>query len=179
MILSRQEFDEIYRVYYIKMTAFARQYISVEEDIENIVQDIFVELWDKNEEICINYSITTFLFTLVKNRCLNFLRHQLVEEEYGNYIREEVKFKLYSLESLDYNYPDEDHLQRRIDKAIQQLPERCREIFVMSKLQGKKYKEIASELGISVNTVENQIVTALRKLRYELKDCLILLLFVC
>lgn len=121
--------------------------------------------------------LTTYLFTLVKNRCLNFLRHQLIEEEYSVEMKEEFGFKLYALESMDYSYQSEEELQKIIKRALEALPPRCREIFVKSRIEGMKYKEISEELGISINTVENQMVTALKKLRAELKDFLPLLIF--
>ena len=159
------------------MFGFAKNYVLANEDAENIVQDVFLVLWEKKDELEITYTLTTYLFTLVKNRCLNFLRHKLIEEEYNIQMKEELGFKLYALESLDYSYQSETELQEVVKRALDTLPERCREIFIKSRIEGLKYKEISEELGISVNTVENQIVTALKKLRVELKDYLPLLLF--
>ena len=147
------------------------------EDAENIVHDVFLTLWERKEEIEISFTLTTYLFTLVKNRCLNFLRHKLIEEEYNSQMKEELGFKLYALEAFDYSYQSEEELQEIIRRALDTLPERCREIFIKSRIEGLKYKEISDELGISVNTVENQMVTALKKLRVALKDYLPLLLF--
>lgn len=172
-----KDFEKIYKIYYPKMIGFAKTYVLTSEEAENIVQDVFLILWEKREDIEVSFSLTTFLFTLVKNKCLNYLRHQVVKEEYDAYMREEMGFKLYSLEKLDYSYHSEGELQIHIQKAIDSLPERCREIFIKSRLEGKKYREISEELGISVNTVENQMVTALKKLRQELKDYLPLFLF--
>ena len=157
--------------------AFARNYISANEDVENIVQDVFLVLWEKKDELELSCTLTTYLFTLVKNRCLNFLRHKLIEEEYNTQLKDELGFKLYALESLEYSYHSEKELQEIIQRALDTLPERCREVFIKSRIEGLKYKEISDELGISVNTVENHIVTALKKLRVELKDYLPLLLF--
>ena len=92
-------------------------------------------------------------------------------------MKEELGFKLYALESLEYSYQSEKELQEIIQRALDTLPERCREVFIKSRIEGLKYKEISEELGISVNTVENHIVTALKKLRVALKDYLPLLLF--
>lgn len=177
MVYTRSDFEKIYKLYYPKMFGFARNYVLANEDVENIVQDVFMILWEREEELELSCSLTTYLFTLVKNRCLNFLRHKLIEEEYNVQMKEELGFKLYALESLDYSYQSEEELQAIIQRALDKLPERCREIFIKSRMEGMKYKEISEELGISVNTVENHIVTALKKLRVELKDYLPLLLF--
>lgn len=176
-IYSQENFEQIYKQYYPKMFAFAKNYIPANEDAENIVQDVFLSLWERKQEIVISYTLVTYLFTLVKNRCLNFLRHKLIEEEFNSQMKEELRFKLDALESMDYSYQSEKELQEVIRRALDSLPERCREVFIKSRIEGLKYKEISEELGISVNTVENQMVTALKKLRVELKDYLPLLLF--
>ena len=177
MVYPQDTFEKIYKLYYPTMFAFAKNYISANEDVENIVQDVFLVLWEKKDELELSCTLTTYLFTLVKNRCLNFLRHKLIEEEYNAQMKEELGFKLYALESMEYSYHSEKELQEIIQRALDTLPERCREVFIKSRIEGLKYKEISEELGISVNTVENHIVTALKKLRVELKDYLPLLLF--
>lgn len=177
MLYLKGDFEKLYKLYYPKMFAFAKNYVPANEDAENIVQDVFLTLWERKEEIEISFTLTTYLFTLVKNRCLNFLRHKLIEEEYNNQMKEELGFKLYALEAFDYSYQSEEELQEIIRRALDTLPERCREVFIKSRIEGLKYKEISEELGISVNTVENQMVTALKKLRVALKDYLPLLLF--
>ncbi len=177
MLYLKSDFEKLYKLYYPKMFAFAKNYVPANEDAENIVQDVFLTLWERKEEIEISFTLTTYLFTLVKNRCLNFLRHKLIEEEYNSQMKKELGFKLYALEVFDYSYQSEEELQEIIRRALDALPERCREVFIKSRIEGLKYKEISDELGISVNTVENQMVTALRKLRVALKDYLPLLLF--
>ncbi len=177
MLCLKSDFEKLYKLYYPKMFAFAKNYVPANEDAENIVQDVFLTLWERKEEIEISFTLTTYLFTLVKNRCLNFLRHKLIEEEYNSQMKKELGFKLYALEVFDYSYQSEEELQEIIRRALDALPERCREVFIKSRIEGLKYKEISDELGISVNTVEKQIVTALRKLRVVLKDYLPLLLF--
>lgn len=112
-------------------------------------------------------------FSLVKNRSLDYLRHKVVAEEY----KQELSFKLMSLEQLNYTFSSEEDIEKVIVNAIDKLPERCREIFLKSRIEGMKYREIAEELNISTNTVENHISIALKKLRVELKDYLPLLLF--
>lgn len=177
MLYLKEDFEKLYKLYYPKMFAFAKNYVPANEDAENIVQDVFLILWERKEEIEISFTLTTYLFTLVKNRCLNFLRHKLIEEEYNSQMKEELGFKLYALETFNYSYQSEEELQEVIQRALDTLPERCREVFIKSRIEGLKYKEISDELGISVNTVENQMVTALKKLRVALKDYLPLLLF--
>lgn len=169
----RSDFDAIYVTYYFRMFRFAKEYVVFDEDAENIVQDVFLLLWEKREVLDIKVSLLSYLFSLIKNKCLDHLRHRLVVEEY----QQEFKAKLSSLESLNYAFNTEEDIEQVLKKAIEALPERCRTIFLKSRLEGKKNREIADELNISVSTVENQITIALKKLKVELKDYLPLFLF--
>jgi RNA polymerase sigma factor (sigma-70 family) len=89
----------------------------------------------------------------------------------------EMALKLSALEKLDETFSSEEEIEQIIRAAIDRLPPHCRDIFIKSRMEGKRYVEIANEMNISVNTVENQISIALRKLRVDLKDYLPLLLF--
>ena len=169
----QNSFDRIYVMYYSHMLRFAKEYVVFEEDAENVVQDVFLLLWEKREVLDIRISLVSYLFSLVKNRSLDYLRHKVVAEEY----KQELSFKLMSLEQLNYTFSSEEEIEKVIANAIDKLPERCREIFLKSRIEGMKYREIAEELNISANTVENHIAIALKKLRVELKDYLPLLLF--
>ncbi|MBC8601222.1 RNA polymerase sigma-70 factor [Parabacteroides acidifaciens] len=169
----QNSFDRIYVMYYSRMLRFAKEYVVFEEDAENVVQDVFLLLWEKREVLDIRISLVSYLFSLVKNRSLDYLRHKVVAEEY----KQELSFKLMSLEQLNYTFSSEEEIEKVIANAIDKLPERCREIFLKSRIEGMKYREIAEELNISANTVENHIAIALKKLRVELKDYLPLLLF--
>ena len=177
----KENFDSIYINNFSRLFLFAKEYVLFDEEAENIVQDIFLMLWEKREALRVDVSLTAYLFTLVKNKCIDFLRHQMVEQMYSENIQheynEELNVKLFALESFDHNFSSEEDIETLLRNAIDKLPERCRLIFIKSRIEGKKYKEIAEELNLSVNTVEGQISIALKKLREELKDYLPLLLF--
>jgi RNA polymerase sigma-70 factor (family 1) len=169
----KNNFDRIYVDYYPRMLRFAKEYVIFEEDAENIVQDIFMILWEKRAFLNVEVSLTTYLFALVKNKCLNYLQHKRVASEF----QAEMALKLSALEKLDETFSSEEEIEQIIRAAIDRLPPHCRDIFIKSRMEGKRYVEIANEMNISVNTVENQISIALRKLRVDLKDYLPLLLF--
>jgi RNA polymerase sigma-70 factor (ECF subfamily) len=177
----KENFDSIYINNFSRLFLFAKEYVLFDEEAENIVQDIFLMLWEKREALRVDVSLTVYLFTLVKNKCIDFLRHQMVEQMYSENVKheynEELNVKLFALESFDHNFSSEEDIETLLRNAIDKLPERCRLIFIKSRIEGKKYKEIAEELNLSVNTVEGQISIALKKLREELKDYLPLLLF--
>lgn len=177
----KENFDSIYINNFSRLFLFAKEYVLFDEEAENIVQDIFLMLWEKREALRVDVSLTAYLFTLVKNKSIDFLRHQMVEQMYSENVKheynEELNVKLFALESFDHNFSSEEDIETLLRNAIGKLPERCRLIFIKSRIEGKKYKEIAEELNLSVNTVEGQISIALKKLREELKDYLPLLLF--
>jgi RNA polymerase sigma-70 factor (family 1) len=177
----KENFDSIYINNFSRLFLFAKEYVLFDEEAENIVQDIFLMLWEKRDALRVDVSLTAYLFTLVKNKCIDFLRHRMVEQIYSENIQheynEELNVKLFALESFDHNFSSEEDIEILLRNAIDKLPERCRLIFIKSRIEGKKYKEIAEELNLSVNTVEGQISIALKKLREELKDYLPLLLF--
>lgn len=163
------------------MKCFAQEYLLSEEDAENIVQDVFTELWERKELLTYNINLVAFLFTSIKNRCIDHLRHNIVVREAVNQMQEEyqitLKVKLASLELFDQSLLSEQDIEKIISDVINSLPDKCREIFIKSKIEGKKQKDIASEMNISLKTVENQMNIAYRKLKSELKDYLPLLLF--
>lgn len=175
------KFEEIYLNYYSRMKYFALEYVLREEDAENIVQDIFLELWESRQELFSHINLFSLLFTTVKNRCIDFLRHQQVVQKTTEKIQKEyqktLQMKLHSLEILDDKIFSEPDIESVIQNAIDSLPERCREIFIKNKIEGKKQKDIAQELNISIHTVESQMGIAYRKLRESLKDYLPLLFF--
>ena len=175
-------FEDIYLSYFSKMKYFAKEYVISEEDAENIVQDVFVELWENKEMLDMHMNLIAYLFTTIKNKCLNHLRHKLVVQETASKLQEEytisLRMNLDSLEAFDNNLFSDQDIEKIISRALDTLSEKCRTIFIMSKIEGKKQKEIAQELNISINTIETQMGIAYKKLRIELKDYFPILLFI-
>jgi len=174
-------FEEIYVSYFSRMKSFAQEYVLSEEDAENIVQDVFTELWEKKKDLTNEINLVAVIFTSIRNRCIDFLRHKIVVQETIYKMQEEFQLtlnvKLASLELFDQSLLEEDNIENIVTEAINSLPDKCREIFIRNKLEGKKQKEIAAELNISIKTVETQMSIAHRKLKLILKDYLPLLLF--
>ena len=146
MILEKQhiDFEQIYLSYFSKMKRFAREYVLSDEDAENIVQDVFLDFWEKKELLPLPINILAYLFTSIKNRCIDFLRHKIVQKEVENKMQEEyrltLQMKYYSLGELDEGIFEKDDVEQLLSKVIDSLPERCREIFLKSKIEGKKAK---------------------------------------
>ena len=175
------DFESFYIKWYSRVKGFAREYVLSEEEAENIAQDVFLELYQKKDTLDFHINIVAYLFTSVKNRCIDHLRRKLQEKRAVSMMQEEIeltfRMKYESLEAFDMEDLSEERIKQMVEHALSLLPERCREIFVLSKIQGKKQKEIAEELNISLKTVENQITIAYKKLREGLKNNFSLLLF--
>ena len=143
---------------------------------EEIVQDIFIYLWEKKEKIKIESSVKAYLLRASKNRSLNFIRNEKTKLEIHNELFDKNK----TVTEMPDSVMDTNQLREVINSAINNLPEKCREIYILGKEKNLSYKEISEELGISVKTVEAQMGKALRKLREQLrpyyKDIFILLL---
>ncbi|MDR2232694.1 MAG: RNA polymerase sigma-70 factor [Tannerella sp.] len=178
-----RRFEEIYLSYRQGMVRFAGEYVPCRQDCENIVQDAFAEIWEaRGKYLNRDDNLLALTFKTIKNRCIDFLRHREVVHEAENLIQEELalerKLNLFSLESFDDElFSSGCDIDKLITDAINALPEKCRQIFTMSKIEGKRQKDIARELNITINTVETQMAVAYKKLREELKPFLPLLLF--
>lgn len=179
---NTNDYSKIYEVYCPKLVRFSQTYVLSLQEAENIVQDIFLYLWEHPELIRSMKNRNAFLFTMVKNRCIDYLREQTLHKNQRHSLSElqekELQLKLYALQQVDENKFSETEIEDIIQNAINSLPNKCREIFVLSRLEGLQYKDIAKQLDISVNTVENQIAIALKKLRVKLKDYISFYIFI-
>lgn len=181
MDLNNLNFDDIYSKYYSKLVRFSKEYVLTKADAENIVQDVFLFIWEKRDSLDTIQNINAFLFRLVKNKCVDFLRRKINTEAKNKEIQDallkEYNFKLYSIQQFDDSLLSDEEIDHIIYKAIDTLPEKCREIFILCKIEGLKYEEVAEKMNISPNTVKNQVVIALKKMKKELKDFMPLLIF--
>jgi RNA polymerase sigma-70 factor (ECF subfamily) len=158
-------FETIFNTFYAPLCLFANNYLNDDEKAEEIVQDLFVNVWGKRAGLQIDSSLKQYLFRSVKNHCLNHIQHFKIREKYAekmkNDFEHEVQYDDYFLEV---------GLAQKIEESIESLPEKRKQIFKLSRDEGLKYKEIAERLGLSVKTVEAQMGLALKQLREKLKD---------
>lgn len=163
-------FSEMYLTYYSKLVRFAREFVILEEDAENITQDVFTDLWERRDSMDHVENMNAYLFRLVKNRCLDHLKHKIFEQKYVEVMQTsfeiELNLKLQSLDRFDgSDMSVGNDTEILVRAAINSLPKRCRDIFLLSRMEGLKYKEISERLGISVNTVECQMGIAAQKIK--------------
>jgi RNA polymerase sigma-70 factor, ECF subfamily len=166
-------FELLFRKYYIRLFNFANKFIANSAESEEIVQEVFLNIWNKRDQLQLDEVIRPYLFKSIQNLCFNFLKHKKLIDNYYSII--EVVYKNQSEEFNTYESLLYTELQEKVDVAIQSLPDQCRKIFQMSRQDGLKYNEIATELGISVKTVETQMSRALSKLKDELRDYLVII----
>lgn len=163
---DQSAYEMIFRFYYPGLVLFASQYVMYEEDAEEIVQDFFVRVWQKRDQVNQTGTLKPYFFTSVKNSSLNFLYKQKHQHKL---IQEIVKI---SENNLLYQ-PDVfvmSDLQDAIRKAVNALPPKCREVFILSRINGLKNEDIANKLNLSKRTVETHVSNGLKQLRIELKD---------
>lgn len=170
--LDRQGYENLFHEHYRELCLFAIRYVKDFEIAREMVQDSFLVLWEKREIVDDGRSVSSYLSTTVRNRCLN-------------YLRDNKKFnagllQIEDLSEFSYAQPlklEVAELSARIRSAVGELPEKCREVFELSRNEHLKYQEIAEKLNISVKTVEAQMSKALQHMRDRLKDYIPVLIF--
>jgi RNA polymerase sigma-70 factor (ECF subfamily) len=166
---DEQAFELLFRKYYVRLCGFANKYFDDPEEAREVVQEVFTKIWEGREDIDPEESLRAYLFKITRNICINKLRRKQVESKYI----EIYKF-IYvdNKEVSPYESLIADELNDNITTALSKIPQKCRRIFDLSRVEGLKYNEIAENLHISVKTVEAQMSKALQILRLELKDYL-------
>ncbi len=167
-------FELLFRRYYVRLCGFANKFIANTSESEEIVQEVFLNIWKKKDKLSLDDEIKPYLFKSVQNLCYNFIGHKKVVDNYYSVI--EVVYKNYSDDFNTYESVLYKEFQIKAESAIESLPNQCKVIFQMSRQDGFKYAEIAEKLGISVKTVETQMGRALSKLKSELRDYLVILI---
>ncbi len=167
-------FEILFRKYYVRLCCFANKLIANSAESEEIVQEVFLNIWNKRDHLKLDNEIRPYLFKSVQNMCFNFIEHKKVIDNYYSVIA--VIYKNQAEDFNNYETVLYNELQKRIDSAIESLPAQCKKIFQMSRQDGLKYMEIAENLGLSVKTVETQMSRALAKLKEELKDYLVIII---
>lgn len=166
-------YETLFMEHYAALARTAFRLLNDTEAAEDVVQDVFCKLWEKKEELQITTSLKSYLFKMVINYSLNHLKKNkalhLRETEFSTSQENEVDT------TTDHvNYKE---TEKRIEKAINDLPPTCRLVFVLSRYEQLSYKQIAEQLGISVKAVENHIMKALKQLRNVLGLIIFLKLF--
>ncbi len=172
-------FEFLFKSYYPRLLRYALRFVKDEDEARDILQDSFISFWEKREFL-LSVSIKALLFTIVRNNCLNHLKHQSVAAKYHfEYLSEkrgeEHLYHLDFLGSTDDNLVFNE-LNAKVNLVIDSLPERCKEVFLLSRFEGLKNREISEKLNISLTAVEKHISKALSVFSKEFDKKQIMLL---
>ncbi|MFC2298358.1 MAG: RNA polymerase sigma-70 factor [Prevotella nigrescens] len=155
----KEQFKVRFKKYYPMLCKIANGYIADQDDCEDIVQTLFINVWDKQKDALPEEEMLAYMKVAIRNNCLTFLNNNKTYEKVSH---DESSLHLIAddtenLSTIDY--------RQMLENVLQEMPPKCREVFRMSKLQRMKYKEIASRLNISEKTVENHIGKAIKIIR--------------
>ncbi len=161
-------YEKLFTIYYPRLVAYATRFVASDDEARDLVQDVFVTLWEKRASYT-NKSVSSLLFTMVRNACLNRLKHLMIVENHQQEFRygEAEAEKLYQEDFMNNTSRQVlySELQEQIEFVISKLPRRSKEVFVMSRFYHLKNAEIAERLQISVKAVEKNISRALREFK--------------
>ncbi|MEL7146368.1 MAG: RNA polymerase sigma-70 factor [Bacteroidota bacterium] len=160
-------FKILFDAFYEELVSYSHRLTQQLVISEEIVQEVFISLWDRRSQIKISSSVNAYLYRAVKNRTINYLKNQLPKDQATTDLETANE-----LEDQAANAESDSGLETALNQAIEALPEKCRVIFLLSRNEGLTHKEIAEELSLSPKTVENQIGIAIKKLRTTLKPYL-------
>jgi len=166
---DKSSFSSIFSFYYADLVSFAKTFVKDSNYSEEIVQDIFVYLWENHEVLMISSSLKSYLLKMVQNRCLNWLKHLKTRDLYNEFVIQNSSI----FERDTENYILKSELESKIESALNVLPPEVKEAFLMSRFEGKRYQEIADIQFVSVRTIEDRIGKALNLLKLHLNDYLI------
>lgn len=168
ILLSRIKKDDedafalLFRQYYVQLCRYAMLFVGEKYASEEIVMNLFTSIWENRDKLNNVKSLRPYLFRSIKNRCLNWFRDR------DDNIR--LDDTLLGLLTYENSSLEIDELNKFVEEAIMSLPDRCKDVFLMSKQENMKHKEIAKKMNISTKTVESQITKALRRIREYLDN---------
>lgn len=164
-------YEELFKQTFPRMLGYCRLFIHDQAQANDLVQECFVKLWEKRTTIRTTQSVENLLFVMLRNRCLNYLRHKklhLDEKDIDSLIPNELQY-IYQLDFIGKEEkPLEEKLVESIFQSIEKLPEKRKLVFTKAKIEGKKNKEVADDLGISIKSVEKHLHLAKEQIRQEM-----------
>lgn len=157
-------FDSLFEVYSPKLFGFALKYFKNESDAEELVQDVFVKVWENRQALKSDHSFKSYLFTIALNQIRKYFNKKAASLRYLESLQNDT------FSSEQANTDNFEAALQKLNLIIDQMPARRREIFIKSKLEGKSSKEVATELNISSGTVDNQVSEAFKFIRNQMNS---------
>ncbi|GAB7087878.1 RNA polymerase sigma-70 factor [Marinifilum fragile] len=169
-LITQPIFEELFKEHYRSLYYHAYSILNDTEQARDLVNDSFEEIWNRRNKLDISYSLKSFLYNTVRNKCINYLRKQEVEKKYINRKKHDIH--------EEEEYKDYDSALLEIMKAVEQLPNQSRNVFKKCFIENLSYKEAAEELNVSVNTIKTHVTNSLKRLRRELNREMLMLLLI-
>jgi len=164
-------YKEVIRLLYPRLKAYCKLFIHDESEVEDIIQEAFITLWEKRRTLVVSKSVESWIFVVVRNRCLNRLKRIKLEDEdfeVENLKRKDLQY-LYQLDFINREEKSmEEILGESLKRAIDSLPPKMKKVLIACKIDGKKQQEVAQELGISLKMVEKHLARAKRHLHHKM-----------
>ena len=174
MVFDDKDFEALFRGQFERLMGFVCGYVGDEETAKDIVHDAFAALWRNRGRLDARLSVRSYLFAIAQRQALNWVRHRRVEELNAG---EVARVMEEAAEEMAEGREDEEALYGRLEEKLGELPERQREVLMMCVVEGKKYREVAEELDITLNTVKTHLARALAFLRGELSEEVVLFFY--
>ena len=163
---SRESFEILYKKYWKQLFNSAYKRLQSREIVEELVQDIFVDLWSKREVLEIHSSLQAYLFTALRYKLFSYFRSQFIKKKHVEYVLHHSEgYENFVEDQLYY-----EELAHALENSVETLPEKYKTVYLLSRNQNLTYKEIAAHLNMPLDTVEKQMGKALKLLRIKLKD---------
>lgn len=163
---DKKALEELFNYYYPRLYNFSKMFLKLEEGIDDILQEVFIKIWNNRSNIRNSSSFNPFIFTITRNLLLNELRKQLNNQKLKDKVQKlSIAEEYNSFEKLEYS-----ELQGIVDQIIDKLPEKQQQVFILSRTHGLSHKEISEKLNISVKTVEYHITQSTSSIKSKLKQ---------
>lgn len=167
---KKKAFRKAFTIYYPRLEKYVCHFIVNRQEAEDIVQDVFVQVWENRKSIKTDSNFDSYLFTLVRNRCLNALKKHSIEQKYID----KIQAKSEELYNMSFGVDDEflsmeTLLHQELEKIIVEMPERCQSVFRLKWFEGKKIREISEIMGISSTMVDKHLAKGMEIMRQKMK----------
>ncbi|MEM7549779.1 MAG: RNA polymerase sigma-70 factor [Bacteroidota bacterium] len=170
---DKEAFEQVFKQYYNALFNLSKGILKDEAIAEEQVQEVFIKLWERKEELQADIKLFPYLLTSVRNRSYNYVRDHTVAQKYVDHQLQQYREQIFNQDYEQYS----DEIILKLNKVIDQLPDKCREVFKLSRFENLSHKEISKRLNISTKTIENHITKAMKVIRAQMTQLLIFITF--
>ena len=163
---DKSALDELFGYYYPRLFHFSKSILKIEDEIDDVLQEVFVKIWLNRQKIGNAETFNSYIFTITKNEVLNLIRKNLRDQNF----RDQLFLRSVAVEYQQQSQLEFEEIKAGIDKVVANLPEKRQQVFILSRTEGLSNKEIARQLNISEKTVEDHITHSVRKIKNSMKE---------